>query len=148
MPQLFSLAHLSLLALPPPELIAVAAGAGYGAVGLRLLPSVPDGVAYPLMDDPALLRETLARSNATGVAVFDLEVVRLNAEFNVASHLAFFEAGARLGAAGGRERRRRTVKSSPAPVSSRAARGRPASPARRHGAAVPSSPARTCAPVR
>ena len=52
MPQLFSLAHPSLLALPPPELIAVAAGAGYGAVGLRLLPSVPGRVAWPLMDDP------------------------------------------------------------------------------------------------
>ena len=98
MPQLFSLAHLTLLALPPPDLIAVAAGAGYGAVGLRLLPSVPGGVAWPLMDNPALLRETLARSQASGVAVFDLEVVRLNAEFDVASHLAFFEAGARLGA--------------------------------------------------
>ena len=98
MPQLYSLAHLTLLALPPPALIDVAAAAGYGAVGLRLLSSTPGGVAWPLMDDPALLRETVARSQATGIAVFDLEIVRLNAEFDVANYLPFFEAGARLGA--------------------------------------------------
>jgi hypothetical protein len=51
-----SLAHLTLLSLPPPQLIAVAAEAGYQHVGLRLLPSSPTGPRYPLMDDPVLLR--------------------------------------------------------------------------------------------
>jgi hypothetical protein len=33
----FSLAHLTTLSLPPPEMIRVAARCGYRAVGLRLI---------------------------------------------------------------------------------------------------------------
>jgi sugar phosphate isomerase/epimerase len=98
MTQLFSLAHLTLLALPPAQLVDVAASTGYDCVGLRLLPGMPGGVAYPLMDDPGLLGETLARIHDTGVGVFDLEIVRLNEAFDVRNFLRFFEVGATLGA--------------------------------------------------
>jgi hypothetical protein len=49
----FSLAHLTVLALPPPEMVGVAARTGYQAVGLRLIEVTPDSPGYPLMDDAA-----------------------------------------------------------------------------------------------
>lgn len=93
-----SLAHLTVLDLPPPAMIRVAAEAGCRAVGLRLIPVAPGAAGYPLQDDPALLRETLAAMAATGIAVADLEIVMLRPETRIADFLAVFEAGARLGA--------------------------------------------------
>ena len=48
-PDEFSLAALTVLELAP-SLIDVAAACGYQQVGLRLLPAVAGGVAYPLME--------------------------------------------------------------------------------------------------
>jgi sugar phosphate isomerase/epimerase len=94
----FSLAALTVLELAPPELVEVAAACGYDHVGIRLLPAVPGNLAYPLMDDEAALKETLARLDATGITVADLEVVAFRPETDVAAFSAFFETGARLGA--------------------------------------------------
>jgi sugar phosphate isomerase/epimerase len=94
----FSLAALTALELAPPELVDVAAACGYDHVGIRLLPATPGGLAYRLMDDEASLRETIARLDATGVTVADLEVVAIRPETGIASFSAFFETGARLGA--------------------------------------------------
>ena len=94
----FSLAALTVLDLAPPALIDVAAACGYEQVGIRLLPATPGGIAYPLMDDAAALKETLARLDATGITVADLEVVAFRPETEIAAFSAFFETGARLGA--------------------------------------------------
>ncbi|MBA2400506.1 MAG: sugar phosphate isomerase/epimerase [Bradyrhizobium sp.] len=94
----FSLAALTVLDLAPPALIDVAASCGYDAVGIRLLPAMPGGIAYSLMDDEASMKETLARLDATGIRVADLEVVALRPETEIAAFSAFFETGARLGA--------------------------------------------------
>ena len=93
----FSLAALTVLDLAPPALIDIAAACGYDAVGIRLLPAMPGGIAYPL-DDEASLKETLDRLDATGIKVADLEVVALRPETDIAAFSAFFETGARLGA--------------------------------------------------
>ena len=93
-----ALAHLTVLDLPPPAVLRVAAGAGCAAAGLRLLPVAPGAAGYPLQDDPALMRETLAAMAETGVAVADLEIVMLRPETEIAGFLPFLEAGARLGA--------------------------------------------------
>src|SRR6201999_3456052 len=94
----FSLAALTALELAPPDLIDVAAACGYEHVGLRLMPAVAGGPAYPLMDDETKLKETIARIDATGVTVADIEIAALRAETEIASFEAFFDAGARLGA--------------------------------------------------
>jgi sugar phosphate isomerase/epimerase len=94
----YSLAALTVLELAPPELIDVAAVCGYDHVGIRLLPAVPGGLAYPLMDDLAKLKETHARLDATGITVADLEVVAFRPETDVATFSAFFETGEWLGA--------------------------------------------------
>ena len=45
------------MALPcnPAQMLQLAADTGCAAAGVRLLPTAPGGVAYRLMDDPALL---------------------------------------------------------------------------------------------
>jgi hypothetical protein len=85
----FSLAALTALELAPPGLIDVAAACGYDHVGIRLLPATPGGTAYPLMEDEASLRETIARLDATGVTIADLEVAAFRPETEIAefSHL-------------------------------------------------------------
>jgi sugar phosphate isomerase/epimerase len=94
----FSLAALTVLELAPPALLDVAAACGYQHVGIRLLPATAGGPAYPLMDDEAGLKETLARLDATGVTVADLEIVAFRPETDIASFAAFLETGERLGA--------------------------------------------------
>lgn len=94
----YSIAQLTALNFSPPEMIDLAARTGYDQAGVRLLPVVPGAVAYSLMDDKPMLRETLARMNDTGVKVFDLEILRLDVQFDVQRYLPFFEVGAQLGA--------------------------------------------------
>ena len=94
----YSIAQLTALDFSPPEIIELAARTGYDQAGVRLLPVAPGAVAYPLMDDARMLRETLARMNDTGVKVFDLELIRLDGQFDLQRYLPFFEVGAQLGA--------------------------------------------------
>lgn len=94
----FSMACLTALNLTPAQALRVAARAGYTSIGVRLLPAAPGGIAYPLMDDAAMLEATLAAMAETGVVVFDLEIIRLDAQFDVQRYLPFFEVGQRIGA--------------------------------------------------
>lgn len=94
----YSLAHLTCLSLSPPEVVSLAARAGYDFAGLRLLPASPGGEAYRLMDEPELFRETLARMRDTGIRIFDLEIIRVGETFNADDYKEFFEAGQKLAA--------------------------------------------------
>jgi sugar phosphate isomerase/epimerase len=94
----FSLAHLSALDLTPPELVMVAAEAGYDFVGLRLIQVVPGGPGWALWDDPAMMRQTKARMAETGVGVLDVEVFKLLPETEVAGFERYFAAAAEIGA--------------------------------------------------
>jgi sugar phosphate isomerase/epimerase len=98
MTRVFSLAHLTALQLPPPQLVDIAARAGYEKVGVRLTPATSGGTAYALMHDRPMLAETLTRLADTGVGVFDLEIIRIGADFDPQVHLPFLEVGAKLGA--------------------------------------------------
>lgn len=93
-----SLAHLTFLDLPPPTLIHLAAEAGFSSVGLRLIAVTPTTPGYALMQDAALMRETLAALRDTGVTVNDIEFLRLTPDFDAAAFDPFLETGARLGA--------------------------------------------------
>src|SRR3954463_2849194 len=94
----FSLAHLTVLSLPPPEMVRVAARTGYRTVGLRLIAVTPETPGYPLMTDQAMMRETKAAMADTGVGVFDIEFVKITPEIDVAALEPFLAAGAELGA--------------------------------------------------
>ncbi len=93
---IFSLAHLSLLDLTPPELVWTAAEAGYSHVGLRLLAVTPGGAAWDLMDDRPMMAMTKARMAETGVGVFDVELARLEPDTDVARFKPMLEAAAEL----------------------------------------------------
>jgi sugar phosphate isomerase/epimerase len=93
-----SLAYLTSAPLSPPDAIALAAELGYQAVGLRALPVAPGGAFSPLIEDAGLLRETIARMKATGVAVFDVEIVRLGPDFDPETVRPFLETCQKLDA--------------------------------------------------
>lgn len=98
MKSVFSIAQLTTLTLSPPEMVSLAHRSGYDYAGVRLLPAAPGGIAYPLMDSPAMLRETIARMEDTGTRIFDLEMIRIGEKFNAGDYLSFLETGAKLGA--------------------------------------------------
>jgi sugar phosphate isomerase/epimerase len=98
-PRELSLAHLSVLDATPPELVTVAAQAGFRKIGIRLSATPSVGVPpYDMLGDTPLLRETLARLADTGVSVLDVEFLRFEPEIPEGIPEGFLEAGARLGA--------------------------------------------------
>ncbi|HMO08485.1 MAG TPA: TIM barrel protein [Paracoccaceae bacterium] len=98
MTRTLSLAHLTVLDHAPPEMVHLAARLGYDAVGLRLIRVSDATPGYPLHDDPAALRATLAALDATGLPVLDIEFVRIVPGFRAADLARFLDAGAALGA--------------------------------------------------
>lgn len=91
-------APLQALHHPPPRFARLAADCGVWGIGVRLMPVVPGAPFYPLMHDSRMLRETEAVLRDTGLAVFDLELLRVDAGFRADEHTAFLEVGQRLGA--------------------------------------------------
>ena len=53
-----SLAALTLLDVPPPEQVRIAAQTGFTHVGLRLLPATPSDPDYDMLGDTAAVRDT------------------------------------------------------------------------------------------
>ncbi|WP_038207991.1 sugar phosphate isomerase/epimerase family protein [Xenophilus azovorans] len=98
MTRALSLAYLTSHRCTPPEAVALAARQGYGFVGLRLWPNAPGGPQQHLLGRPDVLRETQAALRDTGVGVFDLELIRIGADFDASRWAALYEAGAALGA--------------------------------------------------
>ena len=94
-----SLAHLTVLDTTPPELITVAAAAGFRTVGIRLTATPSVGVPpYDVLHEGPLLRETLRRMADTGVSVLDTEFLRFEPDRPVGVPEGFLEVSARLGA--------------------------------------------------
>jgi sugar phosphate isomerase/epimerase len=98
MEPIYSLAYLTSAPLSPPDAISLAARLGYDTVGLRITPAAPGGDFSPLMEDRDLLRETVARAKSAGISVFDVEIVRLAADFRVGQFDRFLETCGELGA--------------------------------------------------
>jgi sugar phosphate isomerase/epimerase len=94
-----SLAHLTVLDTTPPELVTVAAAAGFRTIGIRLCATPSVGVPpYDALSDGPVLRETLQRLADTGVSVLDTEFLRFEPDQPVAIPEGFLEVSARLGA--------------------------------------------------
>ncbi len=98
MSRIYSLAYLSSSGIAPAEAVTLAAKVGYQGVGIRILPAAPGGAFAPLIDDPAAVRETAKRIADTGVGVFDVEIVRLAPDFDIADYARFLNVCAALGA--------------------------------------------------
>lgn len=95
----FSLAHLTLLDVPPPQLVRIAAAAGYDYVGLRTIPlRLPGEPLYELHADRALFRDTKTALDSTGVRVHDIELARIVDDRDPVDYVAAMEAAVALGA--------------------------------------------------
>src|SRR5256712_8511002 len=94
-----SLAHLTVLDTTPPELVTVAAAAGFRTIGIRLTATPSVGVPpYDILSDGPIVRETLRRLADTGVSVLDTEFLRFEPDRPVGVPEGFLEVSARLGA--------------------------------------------------
>jgi sugar phosphate isomerase/epimerase len=94
----YSLAHLTVLSLAPPQVVEVAARTGYRYVGLRATRVTPNEVLYDLAHDRALMQETKARLAETGIEVHDMELFRMDPLLDAESFIPVLEATAELGA--------------------------------------------------
>lgn len=92
-----SLAHLTAIQASPPQLVNIAADAGYDCVGLRLLEVTP-GDAWPIINDAALLAETKRVLTDRDIQVLDVELVRLTPDVSIESFRPMLETAAELGA--------------------------------------------------
>ncbi|MBU6483544.1 MAG: sugar phosphate isomerase/epimerase [Betaproteobacteria bacterium] len=93
----YSLAHLTVLSLTPPQLVDVAARTGYDYVGVRITRVTPNEVLYDLARDRAMMKETKARLDDTGIGVHDVELFRMDPSLDAESFLPQLEATAELG---------------------------------------------------
>ena len=93
----FSLAYLTVLSLPPPEVIRVAARTGYRYAGLRLIAVTDTSPGYALMRDPGMMRATKRAMAETRVGVLDIEFVKITAGLNALRLEPFMAAGAAIG---------------------------------------------------
>jgi sugar phosphate isomerase/epimerase len=92
----FSLAHLTAIQCPPPELIRIARDVGYDYVSLRVIPLGEP--VYDLGGDPAQLKAAKAALAETGMPVLDVELARILPDLDVRTYEPAFAAAAELGA--------------------------------------------------
>jgi sugar phosphate isomerase/epimerase len=90
--------HLTMLDVAPPEFVAVAAGAGFDAVGLRVAPVTPGEQAWPVSPGSPMLAETMRRCGGTGLFVLDVEAIPLRPDSDLAGCERVLETAAVLGA--------------------------------------------------
>ncbi len=96
--RLLSLAHLSLIACSPEQLVRLAAEADFGHVDLRLSPATPTDRVYGDDERMQLCRALLPLLRQTGMKVWDVEIVRVNERTRPEDHLPLMEAASLLGA--------------------------------------------------
>jgi len=95
----FSISHLTVLELSPPELVRMAEKVGFDFVSLRTikmgLPGEPD---YSLENNPALYKETREVLQHSNVKLLDIELARIYDRCDVNQYEKAIEIAAELGA--------------------------------------------------
>ncbi|MFC7393248.1 sugar phosphate isomerase/epimerase family protein [Scopulibacillus cellulosilyticus] len=94
----FSLAHLTVLNCPPPEMTYIAARAGYDFVSLRpIYMRLPGEPNYDLAKNKEMMRQTKAALNDTDLKLLDIELARISDGIDPKSYLPAMEVAAELG---------------------------------------------------
>jgi sugar phosphate isomerase/epimerase len=94
----FSLAHLTVMGCTPPELVHIAARAGYDFVSLRLIPLGLPGEQAVLPSDKDMVGRTKEALDETGIKLLDVELARILAHVDPKAYLPAMELGAEMGA--------------------------------------------------
>lgn len=94
----FSLAHLTVPGLHPAQMALIAGRSGYTHISLRMTAVTPGGWHFPLMSEPAMLRETKAAMSDAHVELLDVELLRLAGDTVVADYEPLLAVSAELGA--------------------------------------------------
>lgn len=97
-PSLYSLAHLTLINCTPPELVYIAARAGYDAVSPRFIPMHVPGEFTQSPVSQAQVQATKTALATTGLKVLDVELARITEDVDPRSFERSLEIGGELGA--------------------------------------------------
>ncbi|RED18824.1 sugar phosphate isomerase/epimerase family protein [Pontivivens insulae] len=95
---LYSLAHLTLINATAPELIYIAARAGYDAVSPRFIQMNVPGEFRESPIDKAMVSATKTALQSTGLKVLDIELARVTEDCDPRTFERAFELGGELGA--------------------------------------------------
>lgn len=95
---LYSLAHLTLIECSAPELVYIAARAGYDAVSPRFIPMNVAGEFACSPRDKNLVRATKAALSTTGIKVLEVELARITEDCDPRTFEPALELGGELGA--------------------------------------------------
>ncbi|MBU8881350.1 sugar phosphate isomerase/epimerase [Bacillus sp. FJAT-29790] len=94
----FSLAHLTVLDSPPPEMVYIAAKAGYDFVSIRpIYMGLPGEPNYELAKNKEMLRRTKTALAETGIELLDIELARVYDGVDPTQYLPAMEVAAELG---------------------------------------------------
>lgn len=94
----YSLAHLTVLGCPPPEMTYIAVRAGYDYVSFRPAPLGTAGEPeYRLAEDKPLMKATKRALADTGLKLLDVELARVLADAKPPDYLPIMEVAAELG---------------------------------------------------
>jgi sugar phosphate isomerase/epimerase len=89
---------LTVIELSPVQQVRCAAEAGWRHIGLRLVPATDAEPRWDAVGDTPMVRELRAALRDTGVAVLDVEILRLKPDTVVADFAALLDTAAALGA--------------------------------------------------
>jgi sugar phosphate isomerase/epimerase len=94
----YSLAYLTILGCPPPEMINIAARAGYDFVSLRpIYMGLPGEPNFSLSDNKELMKETKTALAETGVKLLDIELAKIFDGVDPKNYVPAMESAAELG---------------------------------------------------
>jgi sugar phosphate isomerase/epimerase len=96
--RLIGIGHLTMLDVSPPDLVSASADAGLDFVGLRVSAGGPGEDLWPITPGSPMLRETLARLDATGLFVNEVDVLPIRPGTCVADAEPAMDVAALLGA--------------------------------------------------
>lgn len=97
-PKPLGAAHFCAIDVPPAEFVGLAARAGFSRVGFRLFPAFPGAPFYDLAAGGRAAREVARRLDDTGLALWDIEFVVIDAAFDPSNARRVLGDAAALGA--------------------------------------------------